>query len=133
MVPMPQILVLVVCKVLFLGPPDDNALKTGWRDTEWDTRQGVMHCQRHEIQLYDRAVDQGALPQPFNQESCRRTAMTLGPQYDVDNRDRPWRFWRSACPTPIFADKDSNEIVGWHIPECGSFGGTVICELDSVI
>jgi hypothetical protein len=137
-VPMPPMIVLIVCKVLFTGPPDDNAKFTGWRDTEWDLSQGMMHCRRSEIQLYDPAVndrpaphgDQAA-PQPFTQAACNRAGIMQGAQFDADHKDKPWRFWRFACPVPII-DTKTGEIVGWHLPDCGH-RDTVICETDSVI
>ena len=129
-VPMTPEIALIVCRVI-LGPMDDNDNFTNHRTSEWDTSQGVMHCKRNVIALYDPAVDQGATPQPFNPEACKRTAMMLGPQFDVENRDKPWRFWRAACPV---ATVDANgKVVGWVTPPCPESQGTVVCEADSVI
>lgn len=142
----PNVVVLVVCRVLFLGAPDDNAQFTGWRDTEWDLSQGVMHCRRQEVQVYDKAVDQGADEIPFNPTACMRAAMMLGPQYDVDHRDKPWRFFKAACPTPIYPDRDGNgepdrdangyplPPIAWKLPECPDISsGTMVCEGDTEI
>jgi hypothetical protein len=129
--PMPPVLVMIVCKVI-LGAPDDNSAYTHWRASEWDMTGGVMHCRRQEVPLYDPAVDQGAQEQPFNQMACNRTAMRLGPQFDIDHKDKPWRFWRAACPAPI-VDTQSGKIVGWKLPECSTYGGTIICDQDTEI
>jgi hypothetical protein len=135
----PSILVLIVCKVVLLGDVDPH---TGWQNTEWDTEHGTMHCRRMQVDLYDRAVDQGAAPQPFNPTACMRAAMTMGPQYDVDQTTakRPWRFWRAACPTPIYPDADADgkpdrgkPPVAWKIPECPASKGVLECEGDTTI
>lgn len=131
MVPMPPVVVLVVCKVI-LGAPDDNSKFTKWLPSEWDMAGGVMHCRRHEIQLYDPSVDQGADPQPFTQFSCNNAGVRQGSQFDVDNWNKPWRFRKFACPVPII-DNQTGEIVGYKIPECSTENGTVICEQDTVI
>lgn len=137
-VPMPPMIVLIVCKVLFVGAPDDNGKFTGWRDTEWDLSQGMMHCRRREIQLYDAAAGMApggsglpTAPQPFNQMACNRAGIMQGAQFDADNRDKAWRFWRFACPVPTI-NSETGEVIGWHLPDCGH-RDTVICETDSVI
>jgi hypothetical protein len=136
-VPMPPVVVLIVCKVLFVGEPDDNAKFTGWRDTEWDLAQGMMHCRRSEIQRYDAAADEGpsrgdgpAAALPFTQAACNRAGVMQGAQFDADHRDKPWRVWRFACPVPMM-NTETGEIVGWQLPDCGHHA--VICESDSVI
>jgi hypothetical protein len=134
----PSILVLIVCKVVILGDVDPH---TGWQNTEWDMTNGVMHCRREQIELYDPSVDQGALPQPFNPMACMRAAMTMGPQFDVDqtNAKRPWRFWRAACPTPVMNDNGTpnnprdDKLVGWAIPPCPEKRGVLECESDTAI
>jgi hypothetical protein len=130
MVPMPSTLVLFVCRVI-LGDIDDNSAFTHWRASEWDMKDGVMHCRRIEVPLYDSAVDQGADEQPFSPWACMQAASRLGPEFDITHVDRPWRFWRAACPTKIVNDK--GEVVGWQIPACPESYGTVICESDSSI
>lgn len=130
-VPMPPVVVLVVCKVI-LGSPDDNTKYTHHLDSTWDTTSGVMHCRRLEVQLYDPSVDQGAAPQPFNQFQCNKAGVMQGSQFDVDHWDKPWRFRKHACPTPII-DTRTQQIIGWKIPECSTEHGTVICEMDTVI
>jgi hypothetical protein len=137
-VPMPTVLALIVCRVV-LGQPDDNSAFTGWRPSEWDMSEGVMHCRRVEVELYDPSVDMGADPMPFTNMACMRAAMTQGPAFDAANANKPWRFWRAACPTPIMSDNgtpdNSNDdvVVGWKIPECPRKDGTVECEVDSAI
>jgi hypothetical protein len=134
----PSILVLVVCKVVLLGPIDPH---TGWQNTEWDMTDGVMHCRREQVELYDPSVDQGALPQSFNPTACMRAAMMKGPQFDVDqtHAKRPWRFWRAACPTPVMNDNGTpdnprdDKLVGWAIPPCPEKRGVLECESDTEI
>lgn len=132
---MEPVLVLIVCKVL-LGEPDINSSFTNYVPSEWDLSGGVMHCRRHEISLYDPAVDAGADPQPFNTFHCMQAAMTMMPAFDVKNKDKPWRAWRAACPTPIMDDNGTPDnprddvIVGWKIPECPYKDGVVECEGD---
>jgi hypothetical protein len=139
MPPMPSVLVLVVCRVIFIGGEDDNSKFTNWRNTEWDLTHGVMHCRREQVELYDKAVDQGGDPMPFNTPACMRAAMTLGPQFDVENRDKPWRFWRAACPTPIMNDNGTpdnprdDRLIGWQIPPCPEKRGVLECESDTEI
>lgn len=136
---MPATAMLIVCKVI-LGAPDANSEFTGHIDSEWDMTGGVMHCRAQTVQLYDPAVDMGAAPQPFNTMACMRTVMMLGPQFDVQHKDKPWRFWRGACPTPIYPDADvdgkpdpGSAPVGWKIPECPRKDGMVECEGGSEI
>lgn len=144
---MPSTLVLIVCQVI-LGQPDENSRFTGWRPSEWDTSNGVMHCRRHEIPLHDPAVDMGADPQPFNTFHCNYAAMRLGPSFDIERaakeKDQPagskgLRFWKAGCPVPIMDDNGTpndvrdDRLIGWKIPDCSTKGGTVICEMDSVI
>ncbi|HEY6019725.1 MAG TPA: hypothetical protein VIY48_07435 [Candidatus Paceibacterota bacterium] len=130
-VPMPAVVVLMVCKVV-LGAPDDNSQATHWMSSEWDMSGGVMHCRREEVQLYDPAVDQGAQARPYNQWACNNAGVSLGTQFDVAHWDKPVRFWKFACPVPI-VNGQSGEIVGWKIPECPESNGTVVCEKDSAI
>lgn len=130
MTPMPAVVVLIVCKVI-LGDPDENSKYTGYRASEWDTTDSVMHCRRHEIQLYDIAEAQGADPQPFNQWRCNQAGAMEGAAFDRSHTDKPWRYRKHACPVPIVNDKGT--IVAWKIPECGSEHGTVICEGDTPI
>ena len=141
-VPMPPMLVLIVCKVLFVGAPDDNARFTDRRDTKWDLSQGMMHCRRREIALADPAEgapsnpggdphEWAAAPMSFTEAACNRAGLMQGAQFDAAYRDKPWRFWRVACPVPTVNTK-TGEIVGWTLPDCGH-RDTVICETDSVI
>jgi len=98
----------------------------------------MMHCRRQEIRLYDpdegRAPTNGgdpAAPAPFTQTACNRAGVLQGAQFDASHRDKPWRFWRFACPTPT-VNSETGEVVGWHLPDCGH-RDIVICESDSVI
>ena len=49
----PPVLVLIVCKTVLAGPPDQNAAYTKWENLEWATQHSMMVCRRNEIQLYD--------------------------------------------------------------------------------
>lgn len=139
MVPsMPPVLVLIVCRIITLGEVDPH---TGWQDTVFDTHDGMMHCRREQIELYDSAPDQGADPVPFTPIACMRAAMMKGPQFDVDatNAKKPWRFWKAACPTKVMNDngtpndpRDDTQI-GWAIPPCPEKNGTLVCESDTAI
>ena len=138
MVPMPPVVVLIVCKVI-LGAPDANSAFTNWRAAELDMTGGVMHCRREQVELYDPAPDGGGDPQPFSSFHCMQAAMRLGPQFDIDNRDKPWRFWRAACPVPVMNDNGTPDnprddtLVGWAIPPCPEKRGVLECESDTAI
>lgn len=126
-VPMPPVVVLIVCKVLFVGGEDENSRYTHWRNTEWAYEHSKMVCRRHEVQLFNPA-DEGA---QFTTPACQRTIPRLAAQFDVDNAQKPWRFWRGACPVPT-VNTETGEVVGWTLPDCGH-RDTVICEKDTVI
>ena len=138
MVPMPPVVVLIVCKVI-LGAPDANSAFTNWRAAELDMTGGVMHCRREQVELYDPAPDSGGDSQPFSSFHCMQAAMRLGPQFDIDNRDKPWRFWRAACPVPVMNDNGTPDnprddtLVGWAIPPCPEKRGVLECESDTAI
>jgi len=52
-VQIPPVLVLIVCKTISAGAPDQNAAFTHWENLKWDTPNSMMVCRRNEIQLYD--------------------------------------------------------------------------------
>jgi len=134
MVPMPTAIVLIVCKTFIAGPADANSAYTGWEDRAWATEHSMMVCRRQEVALYDPDVDKGAAPQPFTLEACRRSAMMLGPAFDVAHKNSKWRFWRAACPVPIVRKNPdgTEDIIAWKMPECGH-RDTVVCEVDTAI
>ena len=125
---MPPIVVIFVCKTLLLAAPDPM---TRWENRTWDTTNAVMHCRRIEVQMTDSAADQGATPQPFNENRCRQSAMMLGPNWDSQHSNTNYRFWKSSCPSRIINDL-TGETIGWKLPECPSDTG-VVCEVDSAI
>jgi hypothetical protein len=138
MLPMPAILVLIICRTVPLGPVDPH---TGWQDTAWNTEGGTLHCKREQIELMDAAESQGADPVPFTPIACMRAAMMLGPQFDVDatNAKRNWRFYKAACPVKVMNDngtpndpRDDTQ-VGWAIPPCPESRGVLVCESDTAI
>ncbi|MBC7819499.1 MAG: hypothetical protein IAG10_21665 [Planctomycetaceae bacterium] len=94
----------------------------------------MMVCRRHEVPLYDPAVDQGAAPRPFTPMTCWRTAMQLGPAFDASHKNSPWRFWRAACPVPIMRKNPdgTEDVIAWKLPECGH-KDTVRCDVDAEI
>lgn len=134
MVSMPLAFVMIVCKTISGGAPDVNSDTTGWQNRIWDTTNGVMHCQRLEIQVQSAAEQQDQPAPPWTPDACWHSALTLGPKWDTDHPNSPYRFWRVACPVPIHTNKDpSSPIVGWKMPECPYKDGTVVCETDSTI
>ena len=128
---MPAKVVLIVCKVV-LGSPDANTEFTHHLDSEWAIIQGQMHCKRTEVELYDPSVDAGADPQPFTQWACNQAGVRLGAQFDVDNWDQPWRFWRHACPVPT-VDTQTGRVLSWTMPPCPTKDGVIVCEGDTQI
>lgn len=128
---MPLAFVMIVCKTISAGPEDINSAYTGSKNLAWDMSEGVMHCRRAEVQVTP--LDEQNAP-PWTPDTCWRTALTLGPRWDTDHPNSPYRFWRVACPVPIHTSQDpSSPIVGWKMPECPYKDGTVECETDSVI
>ena len=49
----PPVLVLIVCKTILAGPPDQNEAYTQWENLDWATEHSMMVCRRNEIQLFD--------------------------------------------------------------------------------
>jgi len=134
MVPMPPVIVLIVCKVMFAGAPDQNAGFTGHQPLDWATEHAMMQCRRQEVAVFDKAEAAGADPQPFTTERCQRSAMLLGPQWDTQHRNSAYRFWRVGCPVPIVRKNPdgSEDIIAWKLPDCGH-RETVVCEVDTAI
>jgi hypothetical protein len=134
MVPMPAAVVLILCKVVIAGPPDQNAEMTHSENLQWATEHSMMVCRRQEVQLYDRAVDGGADPRPFTPQDCWRSGILMGSQWDAQHRNSKYRFWRIACPVPIVRKNPdgSEDIIAWKLPDCGH-RETVICEVDTAI
>jgi hypothetical protein len=95
---MPAAVVLIVCKTVIAGPPDQNAPYTGYENREWATEHSMMVCRRQEVQLFDQAESLGAAAQPFNLQRCQRSGIMLGTQWDAGHRGSSYRFWRVACP-----------------------------------
>ena len=140
-VEIPPILVLIVCKTIAVGAPDENTRFTGAKELAWATEHSMMVCRRHEIQLFDpaEAMQLGpdhdpvpALNANFALASqCARAGIRLAIDWDQTHRNTPWRVWRIGCPTPI-VDMRTGTVIGYKLPECGH-RDTVICETDSVI
>ena len=127
MVTMPAIVVLIVCKVAIGGPPDQNAGMTGNQNLVWATEHSMMACRRHEVAMFNPGEPR-KVPTP---NSCQRSGIKLGVEWDAAHRSSNYRFWRVACPTPI-VDLRTGETVGWQLPECGH-RDTVVCENDTAI
>ena len=134
MVPMPAVVVLILCKTVVAGPPDQNEQYTHSENRDWATENSMMVCRRQEVEVVDMDVDKGADPQPFTAQRCFRSAMVLGPQWDTQHRNSPYRFWKVACPTPIVRKNPdgSEDVIAWKIPDCGH-RETVVCEVDTAI
>ena len=137
----PPVLVLIVCKTVLAGPPDQNTAYTKWENLDWATEHSMMVCRRNEIQLYDpvegmklKATDDPAPPLNPNfadATQCARAGIRLATDWDQAHRNTPWRVWRVGCPAPI-VDMRTGALIGYKLPECGH-RDTVICETDSVI
>jgi hypothetical protein len=137
----PPVLVLIVCKTVLAGPPDENAAYTKWENLEWATQHSMMVCRRNEIQLYDPVEGMKLSPAddpapPLNPNfaiasQCARAGIRLATDWDQAHRNTPWRVWRVGCPAPI-VDRRTGALIGYKLPECGH-RDTVICETDSVI
>lgn len=134
MVPMPAVIVLILCKTAIAGPPDQNEQYTHSENREWATENSKMICRRQEVEVVDMDVDKGAAPQPFTKERCFRSAMVMGPAWDTQHRNSPYRFWKVGCPVPIVRKNPdgSEDIIAWKIPDCGH-RETVVCEVDTAI
>ncbi len=141
-VQIPPVLVLIVCKTVLAGPPDQNAAFTHCENREWATQHSMMVCRRNEIQLYDPGGRHAAQPgstiplRPLNPNfamasQCARAGIRLATDWDQSHRNTPWRVWRVGCPSPI-VDLRTGTVIGYKLPECGH-RDTVICETDSVI
>ena len=134
-VSMPAVVVLIVCKTVFLGG-DQNTEYTGWENRDWAYQNSMMICRRQEVQMYDPAEAQGADPLPFSTMACMASAIRLASQWDREHGD--YKTWRVACPVPMKSDETGDgptpddPIVGWVLPDCGH-KDTVICETDSAI
>jgi hypothetical protein len=135
-VPMPASVVLIVCKTETAGPraPDQNAEWTHVENRRWATENAMMVCRRQAVQMYDQAADQGADPQPFNDQRCMRSGILLGSSWDAQHPSSAYRFWRIACPTPIVRQNadGSEDIIAWKMPECGH-RDILVCEVDTEI
>ena len=137
----PPVLVLIVCKTVLAGPPDQNAAYTKWENLDWATEHSMMVCRRNEIQLYDPVEGTRLSPAddpapPLNPNfadatQCARAGVRLATDWDQAHRNTPWRVWRVGCPAPI-VDMRTGALIGYKLPECGH-RDTVICETDSVI
>jgi len=135
-VPMPAVVVLIVCKTIISGPADQNSSYTGYENREWATEHSMMVCRRHEIQVEDMALMQSSeaspvTPRPFTIQQCQKSAIQLGVEWDAGHRGSAYRFWRSACPVPI-VDTRTGETIGWKLPECGH-KDTIVCLIDSEV
>ncbi|MGA7455831.1 MAG: hypothetical protein WBW51_00685 [Methyloceanibacter sp.] len=137
----PPVLVLIVCKTVLAGPPDQNAAYTKWENLDWATEHSMMVCRRNEVQLYDPVEGMRLTPAddpapPLNPNfavasQCARAGVRLATDWDQAHRNTPWRVWRVGCPAPI-VDMRTGALIGYKLPECGH-RDTVICETDSVI
>lgn len=136
----PHVLVLIVCKTVIAGPPDQNSAFTGWENRDWAIENSMMQCRRHEVELYDpvdgQKIGAGDPAQPLNPNfsnlgTCARAGIRLSKDWDDAHRSGPWRVWRVGCPRPI-VDLRTGHVVGYKLPDCGH-RDTVVCETDSEI
>ena len=133
-VSMPAVIVLIVCKTVVVGPPDQNQARTHSENLGWAIENSMMVCRRQEIQVTDDAADKGAQPQPFNQQRCQQSGAMLGPNWNASHLSSRYRFWRYACPVPVVRQNadGSEDIIAYHLPDCGH-RDTVVCEVDTAI
>ena len=113
MVPMPAAIVLIVCKTVISGPPDQNAGFTRAENREWATEHAMMVCRREEVQMFDKAEAEGAAPQPFNAQRCQRSAMMLVRNGTRSINPRPiasgaWRAPFPSCARMMTAQRTSS-------------------------
>jgi len=137
----PPVLVLIVCKTVVAGPPDQNSQFTHWENRSWAIENSMMQCRRQEVQLFDPAegtkISEKDDPvQPLNPNfadaaQCARAGMALQMDWDQKHAGTAYRVWRVGCPVPI-VDQATGALVGYKLPDCGH-KDTVICEVDSVI
>jgi predicted RNA-binding Zn-ribbon protein involved in translation (DUF1610 family) len=130
-VPMPPVVVLIVCKSMIVGP---GIPETGWENRAWVIEDGKMQCRREEVQLYSPEEAQS-----FSANDCGRAAIMAIPQWDEQHKGSNYRAWRVACPVPVMnTGKDGikgtpdDEVVDWVLPDCGH-PETVVCEKDIAI
>lgn len=131
MITMPAVVVLIACKVVVAGPPDQNASYTKAENLAWATEGSMMVCRRHEIPIIDPAWEMGAEPKPLNEWICNRSAVGLIPRWDELHRNTRWRAWKVGCPTPI-VDTRTGAVIGYKLPECGR-RDIVRCDIDAEI
>lgn len=130
----PMVIVLIACKVISGGVEDQNSGMTGSRNLEWDMSQGLLHCRRMEVNITSIAETAGQEPPPWTPDKCPMAAVAIANQWDTAHTNSNWRIRWAACPTPIYADKDTSKPpISWKLPECPYKDGTVECEMDSVI
>lgn len=138
--PMPAIIVLIACKVVFTPVTDptqqSNAGFTHHKPYEWATKHSMMECRRQEVQLYDSAAAMGADPIPYTPFQCMRASFQVRLDWDRSHENTKWRVWRTACPVPI-KDMSTGQILDWKLPECPRINHkdrvAVHCEVDSAI
>jgi hypothetical protein len=133
-VPMPAVIVLIVCKTAIAGPPDQNAAYTGYENLKWATEHSMMVCRRQEVQLEDSAVLRATPGMPVAAQRCQRSGIMLGSEWDAAHHGSSYRTWRVACPVPIVRKNPdgTEDIIAWKMPDCGH-RDTVVCEVDTAI
>ena len=104
----PPVLVLIVCKTVLAGPPDQNTAYTKWENLDWATEHSMMVCRRNEIQLYDpvegmklKATDDPAPPLNPNfadAGQCARAGIRLG--HGLGPGPQKHALARVACRLP---------------------------------
>lgn len=129
-VPMPPVVVLIVCKSMIVGP---GLPETGWEQRAWVIEDGKMQCRREVIQMTS------AEDTTFSKMDCMRAGIMAIPQWDQAHRSGSYRGWKVACPVPVVDTGPDNipgtaddTIIDWTLPDCGS-RETVVCEKDIAI
>ena len=142
-VTMPAVLFLVLCKTVLVGDVSDldksNSQFTGAESRAWKYEHSKMVCRVKKFELADSALVEATgghqvLAVPYNINACQRAGIVEGARWNATHQGSAYRWWRTACPTPIKnfgPDGEKNtpddETIGWADPPCGH-PETVTCE-----
>ena len=82
--------------------------------------------------MYDQAVDQGADPQPFNDQPCMRSGMLLGSLWDAQHPSSAPVLARCLSHANCAGNVNgSRDIIAGKVPECGH--RDTLCEVETEI
>ena len=144
----PNTIVVIACKTHIVTDADGNPVvdQNDKTSSDWTIKNGIFICKREEVQLQDAVVAAygsdiktpatdlppiAELRSNFSDHSqCAHVGMSYGPKWEAENPG--WHIWSVGCPVPVvnIRPDGSEEIVGWHLPECPRM---LICQQDSAI